>query len=223
MEGRLGWGPAVVLGGLVCGCASSTTVTDVWSSREAVAPMRNVLVMGTRTDEASRRTVEDGFANSLALHGVRATPSYTLFPNGFPSTDDARKAVRSVGFDGLLVATAQGVTQRTTIVPGFGYDFWGGYYWGPAWGGWYPGYVYTDQFVKFETTLWDPSGGGRLVWVATTQTENPSSGRQFVQSLTGKVIPEMEKAGVIPPKGTPERVSSTLWRGPRPIGIVAGP
>ncbi len=164
--------------------------------------------MGARMDDTSRRTVEDGFSYALAQHGVRATPSYTLFPNGFPSTDEAKKAVRTVGYDGLLVATSKGIREQTTIVPGgYGGGFWGDYYWGPAWTGWYPGYVYTDQFVKFETTLWDPRGG-QLVWSANTQTENPSSGKGFIQSLTKKVIPEMEKAGVIPPKGAPERLSA---------------
>jgi hypothetical protein len=168
--------------------------------------MRSVLVMGARTDEANRRTVEDGLSQKLALHGVRATPSYTLFPNGYPRTEEAKEAVKQVGFDGLLVATAKGVTQRTTVVPGAGYDFWGGYYWGPAWGAWYPGYVFTDQFVKFETTLWD-AHSGTLIWAANTQTENPSSGGNFAKSLTDKVIPEMAKAGVIPPEGAPERLS----------------
>jgi hypothetical protein len=197
------------MAGLACGCSTGTTVTDVWATHQAV-PMRSVLVMGARTDEASRRALEDGWATRLAEHGVRATPSYTLFPSGFPSTDEAKAAVRSIGFDGLLVSTAKGVSQRTTIVPGAGYDFWGSYYWGPAWGAWYPGYVYTDVFVKFETTLWD-AHTGNLVWAANTQTENPSSGSGFVKSLTDKVVPEMVKTGIIPPKGSPERISQALW------------
>jgi hypothetical protein len=200
---------AAGLSAFAWGCATGTTVTNVWSAaqREPVAPVRNVLVMGARMDETSRRQLEDGFSQALALHGVRATPSYVLFPNGFPSTDEAKNAVRSVGYDGLLVAESKGTTERTTVVPGYGYGFWGDYYWGPAWAGWYPGYVYTDEFVKYETTLWDPKGAGRLVWAANTQTENPSSGKDFLKSLLGKVMPEMEKAGVIPPKGAAEQLS----------------
>jgi hypothetical protein len=115
----LGWGAAIGLAGLACSCTSSTTVTDVWAAHEAV-PMHNVLVMGARMDDASRRVLEDGFANALAEHGVRATPAYTIFPKGYPSTEEARNAVKSIGYDGILVATSEGVTQRTTVVPGWG-------------------------------------------------------------------------------------------------------
>jgi hypothetical protein len=200
--GRLGLSAMVGWAALACGCAGGTTVTEVWSAREPVAPMRNILVMGARMDDTSRRTLEDGFVGSLAQHGVRATPSYMLFPNGFPTTDEAQNAVRSVGFDGLLVANSRGVTQRTTVVPGgYGGGFWGGYYWGSAWTGWYPGYVYTDEFVKFETTLWDGgTGKGKLVWSAVSETENPTSGKDFTSSLLKKVMPALTQAGLVPPE-----------------------
>jgi hypothetical protein len=194
---------ALALGATACG--TTTTMTDVWAAHDAPAPhVRSVLVIGAKMDDPSRRSLEDGFASSLAEHGVRATPSYTFFPNGFPSAAEARRTVEQVGFDGLLVSTSQGVTERTTVAPG--YDFWSGYY-GPGWGGWYPGYVYTDEYVKFETSLWNERAGGKLVWAAVTQTRNPSSGKDFVASLTHEVIPALEKSGIIPKKGTPERLS----------------
>jgi hypothetical protein len=207
---RLGLGGAVsaaVLALGAAGCGTRTTLSDVWTAHD-VPPvaMRSVLVIGARMDNTSRRSLEDGMAASLALHGVRATPSYALFPNGFPSADQARQAVEQVGFQGLLVSTSKGTTERTTIVPG-AYDFWTGYYYGPGWGGWYPGYVYTDQFVKFETSLWDERAGGKLVWSAITQTENPSSGRDFVHSLRRTVVPALARAGLIPVAGAPERLS----------------
>ena len=189
-------------------CSETTTqLTDVWSTRQAVAPMRSVLVIGARTDDTARRALEVRFTDELATHGVRATPSYELFPNGFPTTEVAKDTVRQVGFDGLLVATSKGTTERTTVVPaGYDYDFWYGYYY-PGWGGWYPGYVYTDQYVKFETTLWDAREGGKLVWSAVTMTKNPSSGTDFLDSLSKAVFPALTKGGFIPPKGTPERLS----------------
>jgi hypothetical protein len=199
----VGW----VVSALCFGCMGGTSLTDVWASRPAEGPVRNVLVMGARTDAGARRTIEDGLAYAFAERGVRATPSYTLFPDSYPTTAEAQNVVRSVGYDGLFVATSHGVTEQVNVVPGYGGPFWGGYYWGAGWAGWYPGYVYTDRFVKFETTLWDPRGGGKLVWAANTVTENPSSGTAFVKSLVHKVMPTMEKAGLVPPKGSPERIS----------------
>lgn len=195
---------SLVLGAAACG--SKTAMTDVWTEPNRLSgPMRSILVIGARMDETSRRSLEDGFAQALAEHGVRATPSYTLFPNALPTPQVAREAVRSAGYDGLLVAESKGTSEKTTVVPGQ-YDFWTGYYYGPGWEGWYPGYVYTDTYVKFETTLWATSSG-QLAWSAITETKNPSSGKDFVASLTGKVVPALARAGFIPPKGAAEQLS----------------
>jgi hypothetical protein len=69
--------------------------------------------------------------------------------------------------------------------------------------------VVTDQFVKFETTLWSPSGDGKMVWSAVTQTENPSSGKDFVSSLTKSVVPALGKAGFLPAGQEGKPVSET--------------
>ena len=183
----------VVLAIAAAGCATKTTVTEVWTGAAAPGPMRSVLVIGARADQATRHKIEDAFAANLALHGVRATPSYALFHDTFPASEEAQNIVKQVGFDGLLVATSKGTTEKATVVIDSA-DFWHGYY-GKGWGGWYAGYVYTDQFVKFETTVWDQRAGGKLVFAALTQTKNPSSGRDFVQSLTKAVLPDADARG----------------------------
>jgi hypothetical protein len=141
---------------------------------------------------------------ALAQHGIRATTSYSLFHDAFPTSDQARDVVQKVGFDGMLVATSKGTTERAVVAGG---DFWSDYYYGPSWLGWYPGYVYTDELVKFETTLWDERAGGKMVFAALTQTRNPSSGNDFVRSLTKAVLPAMTRAGLIPPLGSRETLS----------------
>jgi hypothetical protein len=93
-----------------------------------------------------------------------------------------------------------GVTERLTVEPGVAYTgpFWGSYY-GPAWG--YTGaptYVETDKVVRFETTLWDPQGGGKMIWSDLTETSNPSSTSDFAKSLTDHVVPAMAKEGLLP-------------------------
>jgi len=187
---------------LLAGCSStSTEVTSAWKDPSYTAgPMKNIVVFGGRLDATNRRALEDGFASALSARGVRATPSYTLFPGALPATNDAQVALQKAGVDGVLVASMRGTSEKSTFVPGapYGGPFWGGYY-GPGWGGaWDPGYVITDQFVKFETSLWSPSGNGKMVWSAVTQTENPSSGKDFVSSLTKSVVPALGKAGFLP-------------------------
>lgn len=116
--------------------------------------------------------------------------------------------MQQAGVDGVIVASMKGVHERQTYVPGtYEGGFWNDYY-GPGWGGaWDPGYVVTDQFVKFETSLWDPSGSGKMVWSAVTQTENPSSGKDFASSLTKSVIPAMTQGGFLPPATKDKAVS----------------
>jgi hypothetical protein len=66
----------------------------------------------------------------------------------------------------------------------------------------------NDAFVKFETSVWDASEG-KLVWSAVTETENPTSSHDFVKSLLKSVLPALTNAGIVPPKGTEEKVSSS--------------
>ena len=184
-------------------CSTPTRVTDVWKDPSyAGGPLRTVVVFGGRMQETNRRTVEDGFVNALTAHGVRATPSYKLFPGTLPAKEEARAALQQAGVEAALVSSLRGVTERATYVEG-GPGFWGGFY-GPGWGGpaYYPGYVVTEPIVTFETSMWDLREGGRdgkVIWSANTQTENPSSGKDFVSSLIKEVVPSMVKAGVLPP------------------------
>ncbi|HZU85777.1 MAG TPA: hypothetical protein VE987_22785 [Polyangiaceae bacterium] len=196
-------GAAIAVGAfsLLCGgCSTPTKSTEVWKNPTYTGgPVKSVVVFGGRMSDANRRVVEDGLAGAVAEHGVRATPSYAMFPGALPSEDVARRAVLDGGYDGVLVSTMRGVTERTTLDGDMQYSrLWGGYY-GPYWGStWEPGYADTDTYVKFETTLWDPRTGG-MIWSDLTQTENPISTPDFVKSLIKNVVPAMEKAGLLPP------------------------
>jgi hypothetical protein len=158
--------------------------------------MKNIAVFAGRVNGTDRRVLEDGYVSALTSYGVHATPSYSLFPGGQVPQDQA--AVRSVlqqnGYDGALVSTLQGVSEQVVVAPDAG---WGDGFYGAYWGAGAPAYAETNQFVKFETTLWNPSSG-KMVWSAVTQTENPTSGQNFVASLTNKVVPSLAKAGLIP-------------------------
>lgn len=190
---------------LAASCSSTkTSVTQVWQAPLPVPQaMRNVIVFGVRTDEATRRTLEDRFAAELAKHGLRAVPSYQVFTGALPDQEKARQRVKELGFEGALVADLKDVRERQTFVPGsYSGGFWTGYY-GTGWGYGSPGYVVTDEIVTFETTLWDLRQEDKLVWAALTKTTNPASGPKFVKSLTNAVLPKLQSSGQIPPE--PER------------------
>jgi len=62
-----------------------------------------MLVISAGKNPVKRRIWEDAFSVELAKHNVEATPSYRLFPDAFPDTDQVIQIVRSNGFDGVLV------------------------------------------------------------------------------------------------------------------------
>jgi hypothetical protein len=196
--------PLVALALLACalgaaGCATQTSVTQVWSAPvRAVTPMRKVVVMATQMDEANRRALEDSFTRALAAHGVQGIPSYSIFGDKLPARAEAQAAVDQIGADGILTANFKGIREELSYPPGYyAGGFWGGYY-GSGYGytGWYG---YADEYVNLETTLWDTRVGDTVVWAVLTSTTNPTSGRDFVTSVTKKVIPALADARLIPP------------------------
>jgi hypothetical protein len=192
----------------VIACSTPTTQTGVWKSATYEAgPMKNVVVFGGRMNQTQRRTLEDGFVAALGSYGVHATPSYAMFPESQSPPDPAtvRSTLASAGYDGALVSTLEGVTEQTFVSPDA--DWAGGFY-GAYWGPGAPVYAETDQFVKFETSLWSPESG-KMVWSATTQTTNPRSGKDFVSSLTKSIVPSLAKANLIPSRmGQPISLAS---------------
>ncbi len=184
----------------VAACGTKTAVTQVWSAQlpPSIGPMRKIVVMATRMDEANRRVMEDSLSAALTEHGVEGIPSYRLFPDKLPDRDQAKAAVDAIGADGILTANFKGIREQLSYSPGYyAGGFWGGYY--GAGYGYSGGYAYTDEIVNLETTLWDTRAGDQVVWAALTNTTNPSSGRDFVKSVTKKVIPELAAAHFIPP------------------------
>ena len=182
---------------VLAACSTPTSQSDVWKSPTyAAGPMKNIVVFGGRMDQTERHTLEDGFVSALGSYGVHATPSYAMFPESQVPPDPAtvRSTLQSAGYDGALVSTLKGVSEQVLVAPDA--DWAGGFY-GAYWGAGAPVYAETDEYVKFETTLWNPASG-KMVWSAVTQTENPTSGKDFVSSLTKSIVPSLAKAGLIP-------------------------
>jgi hypothetical protein len=200
------WLAALVLLGAACGGTAQTSVTQLWKAPIATAPIKTLIVFAAHMDEANRRALEDGYVTALTSHGLTVKQSYVFFPGEAPSREQAKQSVKQAGFDGILVSTLRGVTERQTYVPGW-YEggFWYSYY-GPGWDYWSPGYVHTDRVVNFDTTLWDTRVNDQLVFALTTETSNPSSGKDFVRSLTKTVVSALDKQRLIPPE---QKVS---WR-----------
>jgi hypothetical protein len=185
------------------GC-TTTSLVNMWKDPSAPRqPLNSVLVVTLRKSPTSRRLWEDGFVASLKRHGVKATPSYQLFPGAAPDTAALIDAVRSRGFDGLLVAHEVSATNETHYVSGYltaepvAYlSPWTGHYYSYYARVYAPGYLETDHVVRYETEVYETREGGQLVWSGTTESINPASGAQVNKEIAHVVVPELINSGV---------------------------
>jgi hypothetical protein len=189
---------------LLTGCASQIAMTDVWKDQSFTSgPLRNVLVVAVRKDPVRRRLWEDAFAQELRLRGVTATPSYQLFPDAPPDTQDVIEAVRRNGHDAVLSSVRLPNETRATYVPGIMrrqpvtvVDYLGRFHT-------YledvqdPGHTEIDEVRLIQTDIWTTSDGGRLIWSGTLRTLE-SVNRNAVDTAVSKdIMPELEKQRLV--------------------------
>jgi hypothetical protein len=190
------------------GCASSTSLTNMWRDPEFAPPMRSVLVIGMMRNAAARRNWEDRMAEELSTRHIHATPSYSLFPGDLPDTDAVITGVRREGFDGVMMIHPLGVQSETHYVPGYirtvptvGYDRWYGVYYNYYHQIYEPGYVETEQVVRHQIDVYSTGSDGRLVWTGTSESVDPASRDEVRVKVASKVVAELVSSGVLTTKG----------------------
>jgi hypothetical protein len=189
------WKLAVLL--LVVACSTPTTVTGAWKDPSySAGAMRKILVLGKAPAETSRRNLEDTMTAALEHRGVAALASYRVFQTQTPERGAVQQYLQTEHYDGAIVIEFQSVQTRTVVEPWPSFD---NYYGSRFQGGFYSSdyNVYTDQYVKVDTTLWDVRSGN-LAWGVSTQTTNPWSSTDAIKSLTDKLVATMHHEGFVP-------------------------
>jgi hypothetical protein len=185
----------------LAGCATTTELTAVWKE-PGLQPVRfnKVIVAFQSPDGARRRQIEDLMVARIA----NATPSYTLITeDDAKNREQARQKVTAAGFDGAVVARFVSSENQQTYVPGSTWwgpapygSMWG--YWGYGWGAAYsPGYVVNDQIVTLETNVYSVADD-KLLWASRSETFNPSSSQDLVNSVIDATVSRMKKEGALP-------------------------
>ena len=213
VESHLRWSEAVCIAALAISsvaCSTTTKVNDAGlDPTSARAPPKTLVVFSVGLDEASRRALEDAFVTALTAHGVRATQSYKLFPGMLPSGKEAHATLQQAAVDGALVSNLSVLKKNTTsvevegapeslgvlqrLVLGAADD---------------PDRIANAGAVRFETSLWDLHAA-KVVWSAKTRTDRASLGKDFAWTLMKELVPEMVKAGALPPLAPSTEVSSS--------------
>jgi hypothetical protein len=187
-------GAALIL--LASACAPKTSTTQVLSAEvRPPTKLANVLVVGLGPGVVDRHELEDKLCEELSKRGVVAKPSYALFPVAVPDREALQKVAREAGIDGVVTSRVRLVENNMRYVPRTETYFAGfehGSYTRAN-----PGYYVNEATAEFETTVWDTKDDKQL-WSAITRTVNPASGTGFAGSLAKAVLPQMQKAGLVP-------------------------
>jgi len=199
------WGALALVLVTAAGCAS-TGLVNKWSLPGYSTPMSSMLVIAMKPDEGNRRIMEDAFVRELDRHGVTATPSYTVWADALPDTQGVKDYVLANHLQGVLVAARLPTREVTETTAGYvtretrlAYNSWAGRY--------QTYYVEiehepttrTERVVPHRVDVWHSDGkGGEMVWTVATESIDPSSVTQVGKEMTGLIVPELVKDGIIP-------------------------
>ena len=202
---------SLFIGGMVCfllammaGCASFELV-DIWSDSSFQAPPLNkMLVISPSTNPVLRRIWEDAFSIELAKHAVAVTPSYRVFPDAPPDTNQVIQIVQSNGFDGILVTRWLPPEENPQYEEG---------------------YVTTEQTTRYDRRrerfvtyyrdidhaahvdsqkvdvraidVWTTQNEGQMIWSGTSKTPEPYAAQEVRSEIVKLVMSELTKQGII--------------------------
>jgi hypothetical protein len=191
----------VAYAALLAACAPTTELVNSWKDPDAgQVQFKKVVAACLCRDPTMRRSVEDELSKRI----TGSTPAYTLISDDELRDRELAKAkVHEAGFDGAVVMVLVNVDRTQTYVPGTSYavpaaynTMWGG--WGYGWSAYYdPGYVREDQYVDFNTNVYQVEGE-RLIWASRSQTTNPSSVPGLVDEVISANVAELKKQGMLP-------------------------
>jgi hypothetical protein len=203
-----------VIAGVLCGSfvflagCSSSVLVDIWSDTSFQPPsLKKMLVISADKNPVRRRLWEDAFSVDLAKHDVAATPSYRLFPDALPDTNQVIQIVRSDSFDGVLVTRRLPSETKTQYLQGSvtseqnvrydrRRDRFITYYREIE----YAGYVDSTTIDVRTIDVWATKSEGQMIWSATSETPEPNTVQEARPDIIKLVMSELTRQGIIAAK-----------------------
>jgi hypothetical protein len=190
---------------LLGACGTVTKIPTTWRNPDYQgASFQKVLVIGVAERDADRRLFEDRFAEVLFGRGLDALPSYEILPQSERlSEEQIREAIAGGGHDAVIVTRLLGMEEKTEYVPPRSHTvprYYHGYYgyYGRTWDVVHePGYSVTRTIMRLETNLYEV-GSGDLVWSGQSETFDPRSLEESIDSVTEAVAEHLWAEGLIP-------------------------
>ena len=180
---------------------AKTTIPATWQNPEFTGePFDKLFVVGVGRNGAYRRLYEDNMVRSLEGQGAMAEASWVQFPeNDKLDSTEVFRAVRVGNFDAIVMTRLLSVDEEEEYVPGkpptssdlymAGYD--------QAYAvNRDPGYYTTNTRYRLETALYS-ARDSIVVWLAHSETVNPHSVEEVIQSVSSSVAKKMKADGLI--------------------------
>ncbi len=189
---------------LIESCSSSTLV-EVWSDPSYhESPLKKILVISIRRDPVQRRIWEDAFVGDLSKHGVEATPSYHLFPDALPDTNQVVETVQKNGFDGILATSLLLAETKTRYVQGYvtteklsRYNNFRKRYESYYHDVLHPGYVDSLIIKRSSIDVWALRNDDRMIWSATSNSPEMNTVQAIQSDIAELVITRLAQNGII--------------------------
>ncbi len=190
---------------ILLNACSSVKVLDSWKADNIDSMnFKNILVIARTDNNQGRVIFEEEIANQLRAKGMKATESYTKFPQLNPDekiSEEKRETIitllKNEGFNAVVLTVVKDVQETTKTVTDGGYYAGGTYasYYPMYYGGFYGYYrhpysystygnyvpststTYTTKAYILETVIYnlDLSDNKQLVAVVTSKIDDPKN------------------------------------------------
>lgn len=180
---------------------TQTTIPATWRNPEFTGePFTKFFVMGVGRSDDYRRLYEDSMVQALQAEGATAQASWTLFPE-VGKLDGAKVlvAVADAEFDAVVIARLRGIHEEEEYVPAqpltssdlymSGYDE--AYAVNSS-----PAHYRTKTTYRVESTVYSVRDE-MLAWVVVSDTVDPESVEDVIQSVSSSVAKRMKTEGLI--------------------------
>ena len=187
---------------LLVSCGTPTSFISTWRDPEAQPlQFKKVLVVAFVPEEGQRRSAEDAMVANIKR--ADAIPSYrSLSKADMKDSEGSRAKVEALGVDGIITTRFLGRDEKLEYVPGtmsyapsYYQPFWG--YYGYATPMMYdPGYYTTSNLIRLETNIYS-FADEKLIWTGHSETTDPTSLDDLIQSVARATADELVKQGLV--------------------------
>jgi len=191
----------LVVSVILISCSSSTQLTDVYVDETfSGKEMKKILVLGLAKDEWKRKVYENEFRSQLLAHNVEVLLAWQEIPKGEQLNKETfKKYFKDKNVDAVLVAIEGGESTDQTLYKGGAsnvYVGFYGFYFSTAAVYYSPGYLAEEKTVHMRTNMYETTDG-KLIWSARSQSYEPKSTKDVIQTVSRSVVDELYLSGFI--------------------------